>query len=153
MKFFFKNLIIYLSIYFINFLSISFFWIQRKFGKISFENLQYHLNSLFDKTILIPDHHLQESFIFYAVKINFILSFIIYLIWLLLFMTSNKNKFKKIFLKLNSLLVYIFKYKLIFLLLNLIVIFSFVSLIKNLDLNTDKKTSLKDYYFKLQTMK
>ena len=35
--------------------------------------------------------------------------------------------------------------------LNLIVIFSFVSLIKNLDLNTDKKTSLKDYYFKLQT--
>jgi phosphoglycerol transferase len=149
---FFKNLFIFLSIFFLNFISISFYWIKKKFGIISFQNLKYHLGSLFEfnEGLLIPAHHLQESFIYYSVKINFIISLSVYIIWLLLFMLSNKKKFKTIFYKINIFLILLFRYKFIWLLLIFTVILSSVHFLQGQNFINSKKISLKDHYIQFQ---
>ena len=76
-KTFGKFIFIFIIIFFINFLSIFFLWLNRKFGNIDFESLIYHLELIKIGNLLNPDHHLTESFIYFTLKLNFILSFLI----------------------------------------------------------------------------
>ena len=70
----FRNFCVFTSIFLLNFISIFFIWIKRKFGDVSLENIFYHFNSFFDGNILLPDHHLEESLVYYVINLNFLCS-------------------------------------------------------------------------------
>ena len=144
-----KFLSIFIIVFIINFFSIFFLWLNRKFGNIDFESLIYHLELIRFGNLVNPDHHLTESFIYYVLKINFILSFLISIFLILLKRLNTYNLVEK--QKLSKLIVdisnKIIRTKSVWILLILILFFSaWNSLTK---INLSNKIDLRDNFKKI----
>ena len=142
----FKNFYVFSIIFLLNFISIFFIWIKRKFGDVSLENIFYHFNSFFDGNILLPDHHLEESLVYYVININFLFSSFIFLFWFILKKFSDDRSSKSILNFINMISKVFINYYLIWIFLILVLGFSLFSFLKNIN-ELNSKTSFlgKDY--------